>query len=110
MHLVHSMQPRVLVKNQDLSSVSASEDEASPLALLLLCAADDLPVGDHVERDGELLEDGDHVPVVLRAALHVRRAPRLLHLMIKEMESLYMFTCWARIIKKLLFCFKIELN
>ena len=62
------------------SDDSLSEHEASLLPGLLLGAADDLPVGDHVERDGELLEDGHHVPVVLRAALHVRRAPRLLHL------------------------------
>ena len=62
------------------ASLSESEHEAPPFPGLLLGAADDLPVGDHVERDGELLEDGHHVPVVLRAALHVRRAPRLLNL------------------------------
>ena len=79
-------------KTKTCSSRPTSEDEASPLALLLLRAADDLPVGDHVERDGELLEDGHHVPVVLRAALHVRRAPRLLHLKSHLVtETLYKF-------------------
>ena len=71
---------------QDPPAASLSEHEASLLPGLLLGAADDLPVGDHVERDGELLEDGHHVPVVLRAALHVRSAPRLLYL--KSLMSL----------------------
>ena len=62
----------------------SSEHEAALLPGLGLRAADDLPVGDHVERDGELLEHGHHVPVVLRAALHVRRAPRLLHLKLER--------------------------
>lgn len=44
-----------------------------------LVSPDDLSVGDHVQRDGQLLEHADHVPVVLGAALHVGGPPALAH-------------------------------
>ena len=77
----------------------SSEHEAAPG--LLLGPSDDLAVGDHVEGDGQLLEDGHHVPVVLRAALQVRGAPRLLHL---REEGLKVRLGWARNLKYVRFC------
>ena len=60
-----------------LRQLLPSEHEAAAFPRRLV-AADGLPVGDHVEGDRQLPEDGHHVPVVLSAALDVRRPPGFL--------------------------------